>query len=320
MEAFCAFDWPAGRFRFDGREPFYVQEIQMPPILPGSPPPGPNAPRISIDGLQYINGKAARTPEYMVDWMGYGTESLNSVVIMPPETQFHYLGFGFTPFDVRTLGLTGIIGFEAARSLDLVTQHLTSQAVDDVERLPNGIVQLTTFFDSIPEVDYDNARRLLRIDVERGQTPVYFATLEDRFLKLGVTGPSQSAEVSWIQKNGAWVPAKFHIRVLSPKTGLEHATYDLEFEWESVNEPVADELFSYKSFEGLPKGTPVYDRRNGRVKLEVIGEQPPQPLTATSSPFRAWLVWANIVVVLVLLLMSFLRTRKRKPSHDAAVL
>ena len=57
--------------------------------------------------------------------------------------------------------------------------------------------------------------------------------------------PRIISEVTWALRDDTWVPKTFKIQTRSGRVQL---TYDLSFEWESVNKPVAARWFT---LEGL---------------------------------------------------------------------
>ncbi len=311
LDVFCAFDWSARKFRFDSGMPFYVQINRQLPRTREQPHPDPNAPRVEVDAFEVVKVMQARTPEYAADWMGHGDQSLNAVLIMVPEKPFRHSDLSY-PLDARALGFLSVASFEAGRTLDELGAVLPGQLVSHVERQADGLMRLTTPFDIIPNTDFDDSKRLIYIDVQNGHTPVRLELHEERYRRRGLDGPSQLAEVSWIAIDGVWVPRHFLSKLtnITSDGKLMEQAYEYEFEWESVNEPVSDDLFSYKTFQGLPRGTPVYDERDGGKKVETIGVPPPAALAPPSGiSSRLWLVAANLIVLALLAVGAYVRFR-----------
>jgi hypothetical protein len=314
LDVFCAFDWSARKFRFDSAMPFYVQINRQLPRTREQPHLDPNAPRVEIDAFEVVRVRQARTPDYAVDWMGHGDQSLNAVLIMAPEKPFRHSDLSY-PLDARAMGFLDNVSFEAGRTLDELGAVLPGQLVSHVERQADGKMRLTTPFDIIPDTDFDDSKRLIYIDVQNGHTPVRLELHEERYRRRGLDGPSQLAEVSWIVVNGVWVPRRFLSKLanITSDGKVMEQTYEYDFEWESVNEAVPDDLFTYKTFQGLPKGTPVYDVRDGRKKIETIGMPPPAALAPPSGiSSRLWLVAANLIVLAILAVGAYVRFRRQR--------
>ncbi len=63
--------------------------------------------------------------------------------------------------------------------------------------------------------------------------------------------PIELSEATWTQVGNVWVPKSVK---MERNEGPERSRLDLVFEWKSVNQPIADDLFEFKSL--VPPGQP----------------------------------------------------------------
>jgi hypothetical protein len=111
--------------------------------------------------------------------------------------------------------------------------------------------------------------------------------------------PHSLSEVTWIERSGVWVPVSLRVETnFGPGGTHRQVTQELAFDWESVNEPVDDELFTALAI-APSEDTELVDMRLGEpVSLGTVGQQAhPVPLVAAEG--RASLRWVIAAAVAV---------------------
>jgi hypothetical protein len=132
-------------------------------------------------------------------------------------------------------------------------------------------------------------KRTVWFNEERGFTPERYE-FQGRTREVWKLRDVTTTE--WQQQQGLWVPVRMTHQGLVTKKDTE-----LAFTWESLNEPLPDELFTAEGFES-DEGTYIVDARLGPpVITEIVGQEysPPQP--PDTPPRREW-QWTPLRIVL----------------------
>ncbi len=296
----CAFDHESGLLRFDRREA-----------------------QSTIDSA----GKTASDPVTRQSRLWRNSESIAHwrEIHQPgePSLEIHPLSYKprrttETLFDIRAVGMLYWLSFFDNSQVEEVLESLMFVPAEPVEER-GGQYRLVW--------ELDDHRRTLWVDAKRGFTPTKMI-IEDKAGEGWDPEPLLENKTSWRQVDGVWVPEAFMIRMRNKlveriaegklrSAGETSTSYHLAFEWESVNAPLPDNLFSYKKQE-LPRGTYVVDFRSGEpIIAEVIGADsslPPSPQSKQESwgLSRFLLVLGSILVLAAVLMALAWRTRQAK--------
>jgi hypothetical protein len=225
VKVFCAFDYKANLFRFDRDMPFLIgnRHSRRP---------------FKVDREK---GMYVRTPEYSLDWT---TEQPDQVFRRAPGAKPPALAI---PFDVRCLGLayTGTLTHDVSfrERYQGFSESRIVAAVDE----GGGACRVTWEAKKFP-----GTFETVWFDQRQGYSPIR--------IELRAGSPSASllqlGETTWRQIMGVWVPRTFLGEDYDGKGKVE-SKMELAFEWESVNQPAAEILFTTGGM-GLPPGVIVY--------------------------------------------------------------
>lgn len=245
IEIYSAFDFNAGKIRFDRLEPCAI-------------PAAASFTSTDADGSTRAlqGGRFARTPEQSIYW----GERMPVAVIMPANAK---IPESIKPFDVRLVGWLG--GDESDRSFetgpswsDLVEEarELNYQCIQDndetlchLSRICRGHkdshIEMKVDLWLDPQAGFSPVRQELRIrDGERaGDWPTEFGS---RTL------------VNWTRVNEVWVP----VSVLQESFVGPPRRRELNFEWVAVNQQVDPSLFTLEGL-GYPDNMELIDTRSG---------------------------------------------------------
>jgi hypothetical protein len=288
IEIFCAFDFDNGFLRFDRLEPMWWA-----PAASSGAKGASDAAKVVQDGGKFValpdRCVQWRTREKMV-WIRRAQEKPTSIT---------------RPFDIRVLGLTNWAGLDFGVSWQ--------DALRYIQAPPHDALAETKVY-RLVRVDQENGSRFdFFLDGEKGFSPV---RLEQRERPPNSTGdwgePSEVDEVTWAQKNGLWVPTSFYQEVRRPVRKRR----ELRIQWESVNEPVDEALFTWEGL-GLPKGTLVVDERLGKpIKVAVVGVRDFPNSSNVGGGLWAWLRWFMVALTVGIIVLGAwfgLRNRFRRP-------
>jgi len=143
------------------------------------------------------------------------------------------------------------------------------------------------------QYDQEIIKYTMIVDEARGYTPEEFRC-ETRF--VDVRAPSREwflewkNQTRWDQIGGTWVPVHHeHRQVLSPVSQYSES-YIYDYHWESVNQDVSDDLFTYTKLD-VPKTVAIQDVSTGET--EWIREF---PTPAAAAPVSFWSTWTGMTV------------------------
>jgi hypothetical protein len=229
--------------------------------------------------------------------------------VYPPDTG----NFRGRPFDVRALGLYYWAAFHENVPFEQIHDILSKHKPREIERDPEGRWRIVWEF-TRPARSQDT----VWIDEVRGFTVV---RSETRFPLSNVDPvvwgePTFTNVVTWALEDEIWVPKTFKI-----ENRVERAvrSYDLAFEWESVNKPVPDRWFSVDGLD-ISERTEVYDMTTGqRILREILNDSPkfatfyPGP---AKQPRLLWIVMFNAALTAIAITVFCVwrvRRQSRKP-------
>jgi hypothetical protein len=144
------------------------------------------------------------------------------------------------PFDPRCAGLL----FETDHDLDFdkLMKFRLSQQPNSMHFDKAGVVRLEW---RLKISNVTDARERLWIDLKNGFVPLRFELQErdTRYTYREVwKAPDLLTTATWRQFDGAWLPVACMTE--STDSGGGKLSYELQFEWQSVNRPVPGELFT----------------------------------------------------------------------------
>ena len=208
----------------------------------------------------------------------------------------------FTVFDVRTVGIMSWSAFKRGASFADLFPKLLERKITVFSQEANGLIKIAWEMGESRE-----AQLIVWLDSKRGHSPVRLELRvrmnpEDEWSAIKAT-----SEATWEEVNGVWVPKT----VVLVNHFNATKTYELAFEWESVNEPVPAKLFTWHGFD-LPSHTLILDNRLGTpIQLGHVGDfvAPVESAAESTGRTRIAIVVATLSAA-VILLMVFLRWRR----------
>lgn len=180
-------------------------------------------------------------------------------------------------FDVRTTGLAALISVKGnAATWPRFLAMLERDGRPTLHTEDDGTLCAT--WRKTRVVETPNGNLLERfghsfwVDSKRGFVPVRATFFSGASPDPSIDGSKISAivETEWTEMQGIMVP-----RRCAWQLPLNDQSAELTFEWESVNGPVDEKLFTPEGLDA-PKGTLILNKRLGQEFIEAtIGEEPP---------------------------------------------
>ena len=278
VSGLVAFDHDRERFRFDSEQPMFVTSIS-------------SSTSETTEGIERPMLRWIQTPEFTADWTKTTRSNVQYVHVRKPGNVVETSAVLY-PFDVREAGLIHYMQFEKNPGLQKTIEAFLELKVVEIRDLENDRKCLV--------LETRWGRFELVIDLKRGMT-----VTELRVIEPDVTFPGRetAALVEWEQRNGVWIPKKYRIEWQTGDEYRDHRYYDLTFDWQSVNEPVAETLFDFHQLEGIPDGTEIVDVRTdpqkviGKYGRDISGSDRSNP--AAVGNWKRWLVLLNVFLLLV---------------------
>jgi hypothetical protein len=227
-------------------------------------------------------------------------------------------------FDIRAIGMGTLADLEAGSTFEELLAQRTTAGVSMVKEDGRDVFVLEWKF--VFEQAPPTVLRLW-IDEAHGYSPI----------KCEVVVPTQSdspaagnpiterlhfrGECSWTVMHGVWVPTAFSAEV--DPGGDKSEGYDLAFDWEGINQPLPDTLFTIASLEAPPHER-VVDRKLGRgIDIgsveDVVGPARTAPSlpVANGSGRTIWvaLVGVGIAIVCVIVALRWLHRRSQRATR-----
>lgn len=307
FEVYCVFDFARDSLRLDWDAP--VRSLRSSKGTSSKQSSDVES-RAALDAGEFDmhnrTDKYVRTPKCSLHWT---SNSPHTLFQLSPEDAWKHQPSGL---DVRALALLLMADFDAGRGFNDVLHYLAKAEIAEVADDDKGVSHLVWVFGKEKQLqrklwldrtkDYAPFRQELRYRVRRGQTSVWEAT------------PREICEVTWERKSGVWVPQTFSLsQELAP---YQKSRVEMAFEWEAVNKPVDDNLFTSAGL-GLPMKAQIISMQLGKpIHLGYVGgedQQPNQPTPLPTSPnSRIRLAVALVSLLLLVALVSILLLRHRR--------
>jgi hypothetical protein len=306
VRLFVAFDYDAGLLRFDRTEPIRV---------------GPDGNRDPLPKAGWVVGsevgKYVKTPSRTLMWINDNprTATKGALVVHGPGLRAYKQA---SPFDIRVVGAGNYLVYTKNGQLDALVAGLRSREGEaQVERPAPDRARLV-FRSTVSEIriEFDESRQFVPTRcVATDRRPD--GKLADR--------PSFESSTDWVKQVGVELPARLQLRyAASPQQEL---SYDLNFEWQRVNEPLPAELFQPQGME-LPDGLAILRPQGGRVggtvSLGRVGDLTPDPRLAAEVPEpsdprpwvrRNWYWVVGAVTLAVLTVYALIGRLRRGPDE-----
>ncbi len=280
VEIYGAFDFDAAKYRFDRTE----DERQ--------PKPGQKYFRGRDDWqVGKIGGKFVKTTERSIVWLN-GEEAVVIRAAEPasrPPRQVR-------PFDIRLVGIIGSVDIDQflrmPEALGYLQKQFAATATVKVTRPSADYVrvELSDAAPAIEQIDFDEKIGYLPVRQEQHEP------------KYGVTS---RAITEWERVAGVGVPKKWQLTT-GAKPGRVRS-FDLNFTWVKVNEPIAPETFMTRGM-GAPEGADIVSVEMGKnLSLGKIGDLEPHPdllEIEPPAPKSVWWYWAGGIIGTIALLLS----------------
>jgi hypothetical protein len=162
-------------------------------------------------------------------------------------------------FDVRIMGIGTFGDLQYQSSYDDVCEALFSQRLGAVEVLPGSVFRLTWYYDRHESGQY-RTKRTVWFDETQGFSPVRMETRRRSLNAMQWSEPKTTSEVTFVKFADSWVPERARIAARLPDA---EEWYAWSFDWQSVNEPVADIMFTIQGL-GAPGHATIVDKRKGQ--------------------------------------------------------
>jgi hypothetical protein len=288
VEIYCAFDHSKGMLRFDRRQPERWKDV------------GPEI-------VQAPMHRFIRSPAQTVHF----DENIHMLFVRGADESPK----ASRPWNVSVMGLMPESGLD--KEFSDVYEFYANLAEPTIEAVGDRTYRLTWVN---RESWGGDGRYSIWIDEKQGFSAVRYEMQHrppgeaERSVDADWMEPSVVSEVTWFQKDDVWVPRAYVNEFRGRKGGRERL--DLNLDWESVNQAIADEVFTPTTFEA-PGHWRVMDERLGRpVELGRVEDlyavvAPRTPPVPDSANFVKWGVGISIAGVLAIMLLLFWRSRRR---------
>lgn len=319
VDADIAFDWPAGRLRYDAKKTqraasWNIEELEEVDDL---------SELMEQREAEEITSRlwSILTPEMYVYYERETTpdepyKARSDIEIFNADTNSAGpLVQSFHCFDVRSVGLfnfweligsTGVMGYELPEvrfhmcDLDIAIEELLKWEVVGIER--DGDLTTLRFLSDMT----------ITLNESQGFTPLshhHYRGLPDS----DHVDSTVIATIKWKQINDVWVPSEFMIGILDASCEGSDLRHTYTMEWSHVNQPIPDHYFDYTTFPDIAEETLVHDYRSGeQVRIakwsggEFVAIEPPTTmvppvLTDPPEPGGPRLLLINSAILVLLL-------------------
>lgn len=310
LELEYTFDFTKDLLRIDWHEPAKTLQLSEDSFDESSQASIETLTRLGKSRIRDRFSKYVRTQSYSLHW----TSDSERVVFQHEPDNKRYLPL--SRFDVRTPGLTVMRGFEDGISFDEINKLLLDQKiVNAIEDTANGFARI--------EWEINHLRREIWLDQNRGYTPIHFTIRrrsgsQDKPNWQGA--PIEEADLTWEKNGDVWVPKTYsHRQQVGQKLV---SSFTIALQWESVNEPVDESLFTYERLNTPVKAQVVSDQLGQSVSVGYAypdGETPQTEITLPTdvTTRRRAIIYANVAVVAVLAFVVLLKRRMAARSMNA---
>tara|TARA_R100001132_G_scaffold26509_1_gene28346 strand:+ start:2989 stop:4131 length:1143 start_codon:yes stop_codon:yes gene_type:complete len=217
--------------------------------------------------------------------------------------------------DYRCPTLFDIFSVNRGYSLDQMLDKLdpdNALSVVSVEKESETIWNLIWTY---TDLEHDEATRcILTVDVQQDFSPTKFLCESTRLQNVKDDSswiPEWENTTTWKEVSEVWVPVHVERKLfMGPYSGTDEV-FTVDLEWKSVNEPIADDVFTYADFD-VPDNIAIQDTSSGETvwikPLPANKRQTERPLSSNYSTTKTILILVNL---LCLLLIGVWYLRKR---------
>jgi hypothetical protein len=162
------------------------------------------------------------------------------------------------------------------------------------------------------------------LDTERGYSPIRFERrVRDNLDRSKWATPDVVNSSTWRLIDDVWVPESWRIEAWGPSFTSKE-TCELAFEWEGVNKPINEGVFTSKGF-GMKKGQFIAESIEGKVIVDEVVGGGPRPINLTErrpsvflrTPYIQLLAAGGAVLAVAAAMFGLKHARqaaKRKPT------
>lgn len=283
VHIFCAFDIPQRRMRFDRTGPDTVNR-------------GATA-RPSVTGRWFRNREKS-----VLKLADRDSVSVFASSDRPPPA--------VSAFDIRAFGLAYRDALQEPVAFEEIYDngYLGADWPSTVTAETDDVYVITW------KISGDYMLRKLWVSAARGYTPFRL----DVSYPMGATpdsvDPAYRCDVAYKQIEGVWVPISLvaNDRAPPPRNLPRRWSCEVALEWEAVNQPVPDELFTEESLGGSPGDLVVDVRSNAPIHTRRISAPAPPAPPENPIALRTALIVANSAIVAAIACMVFFRLWRRR--------
>ena len=223
VEFSSAFDYDKNFLRFERLGPNWRTRHQVHPV--------------QMEYEEQDRGVYVRRPDYSLHW---STEQPDTIYRRKPsaEPSRDYV----SPLDVRMIGLYTNICFMEFIPFDQGPKSLLKNNILAAETSAEGVCRVV-----IQSRKYPDTFTTIWFDRKQGYSPIRYQHTIDS----PTAQPFQYAETTWQKTSGVWVPQTYVGEDFLRKDGTLRRRMEITFEWESVNKPLPEEMFTAEGM-GLP--------------------------------------------------------------------
>lgn len=297
VEVAAAFDYSKELFRFDRTEAVRVS------------PSGGDVINPKDWVVGYETAKFVKTAKRTINWY---VSARPDVIVGPatarPDTRVK-------PFDIRIIGFCTYGNVMRNTSLEEHMAYLESVKNATVSREADGTLKVKW---SSP-----GATEVVIVDEKNGYLPL---RAEVRLTRPGVDQLSEVTEAQWKKVNGVWVPKQIGYSSYGGGRKDHVKSYDLKLEWDHVNKPVPEEIFTVQGLHVSPGLTILSTETGKSVTLGKTGDKDYEPASINSDIFgdgsrlrrRLW-IGGGIAAMVLLAVGGYLLRRRQLQRRALAI-
>ncbi|MBN73999.1 MAG: hypothetical protein CME32_32510 [Gimesia sp.] len=216
--------------------------------------------------------------------------------------------------DYRCPTLFDIYSVNMGYSLDQILDKLDPDhalSVVSVEKKSESIWNLIWTY---TDTEHDEVTRwILTVDVQKDFSPTKFLCESTRLQDVKDDSswiPEWENTTTWKKESEVWVPVHVERKLFMGSYSGTNEVFTVDLEWQSVNEPVAVDVFTYADFD-VPDNIAIQDTSSGEaVWIKPLPANLPQSERRLSSNSTAKTILIGLNL-LVLLLIGIWYLRKR---------
>lgn len=207
--------------------------------------------------------------------------------------------------DYRCPTLYDIYSINKGYSLNQILDNLdpdNALSVVSVEKKSETIWNLIwTYTDT---KDDEATRWILSVDVQQGFSPTKFLCESTRIQDVKDDSswiPEWENTTTWKEVSDVWVPVHVERKLFMGPYSKTNEVFSADLEWTFVNEPIADDVFTYADFD-VPENIAIQDTSSGETVWikELPPNIPPIERQLSSNSTTKTIIVFNLLVILLI--------------------